>query len=317
MKKILLVEDEIITYMDASSRLKNLGYEVLSYSDKTERAIEQVLLENPDLVLMDININGQHDGLFTAKIITEEMKIPLIFFTSYTDDETLNKISEVSHYGIIKKPFDEEKLIERINNYIEIKKINKFFIKGKTLLKHKEIREIYKSLFSESNETIFHAYRISLLSKELGKEMNLGKKFINKVGNAALLHDIGKEKVSPEILNKKEKLTDEEWIEIKNHSIEGYKILSGIDKFRKFADIVLHHHERWDGQGYPHGLKEQKIPLASRIIAIVDAYDVMTHDRIYKEKMSKDQALKEILRNKGKQFDPNIVDGFIKYINKD
>ena len=146
--------------------------------------------------------------------------------------------------------------------------------------------------------------------------MNLGKKFINKVGNAALLHDIGKEKVSPEILNKKEKLTDEEWIEIKNHSIEGYKILSGIDKFRKFADIVLHHHERWDGQGYPHGLKEEEIPLASRIIAIVDAYDVMTHDRIYKEKMSKDQALKEILRNKGKQFDPNIVDGFIKYINK-
>jgi putative nucleotidyltransferase with HDIG domain len=316
MKKILLVEDEIITYMDVSSRLNDLGFEILDFSDNTERAIDQVLRQNPDLVLMDININGQHDGLFTAKIITEEMKIPVIFFTSHTDKDTLNKISEVSHYGIIKKPYDKEVLLEKINFCKDIEKINELYEHKKTSLMHKEIIQISKSLFSESNETIFHAYRISLLSKELAREMNLGKNFINKVGKAALFHDIGKQKVPKNVLNKKEKLTDQDWIEIKKHPIDGYKILSCIDDFRQFAEIVLHHHERWDGQGYPHGLKEEEIPLASRIIAIVDAYDVMTHDRIYKEKMSKDQALKEILRNKGKQFDPNIVDEFIKYINK-
>ena len=121
--------------------------------------------------------------------------------------------------------------------------------------------------------------------------------------------------VIPEkVLNKKEELTAAEWKEIKTHPAVGHRILNATDEFSHISEEILSHHENWDGSGYPRGLKEEEIPLLARIIAIVDAYDVMTHSRSYKDPMSKDDAIAELKYCSGKQFDPELVPHFIELV---
>jgi HD-GYP domain-containing protein (c-di-GMP phosphodiesterase class II) len=131
----------------------------------------------------------------------------------------------------------------------------------------------------------------------------------------AKLHDIGKTVVSENILNKKEKLTETEWKEIKTHPAVGHRILNATEEFSHISEEVLSHHEKWDGSGYPRGLKEEEIPLLARIIAIVDAYDVMTTKQVYKKAVSKEEALKEIKKHAGTQFDPELVELFVELMS--
>jgi HD-GYP domain-containing protein (c-di-GMP phosphodiesterase class II) len=130
----------------------------------------------------------------------------------------------------------------------------------------------------------------------------------------ALLHDIGKIGVNPAILNKPTSLTDSEWMEMKRHPEIGWRIVKEIPDMGMIANYILYHHERWDGKGYPAGLKANHIPLPSRILAVTDAFDAMTNNRVYRKKLSQEEALEELKKNAGTQFDPQIVDYFIKTI---
>lgn len=174
------------------------------------------------------------------------------------------------------------------------------------------IQSLQKSLYERSHETEEHAQRMKLLSKKLGKILELDSDKINELGLLAILHDIGKMAISDTILQKPGKLTPEEWEEMKRHCEIGYRIAETSPELIHIAKYILFHHERWDGTGYPQGLKGDEIPLLSRIIAIIDAYDVMTHARVYKEPISHRAALKEIQRCSGNQFDPEIVAKFIE-----
>lgn len=144
--------------------------------------------------------------------------------------------------------------------------------------------------------------------------MNFSKKEIQEIKTAGLLHDIGKVVVPPELLNKIEKLTDEEFELIKGHPETSYQILRSVDEYAAFATDVLYHHEHWDGSGYPQGLKGEEIPLNSRIIAVADAYEAMTAKRPYKETKTEDEAIAELKRCAGTQFDPDIVKVFIEKV---
>ncbi len=126
------------------------------------------------------------------------------------------------------------------------------------------------------------------------------------------LHDIGKIAINDKILNKPGKLTNEEWDEIKRHPEIGYRILSSIPEYARIAEDILSHHENYDGKGYPRGLKGEEIPIRARIIALADAYDAMISDRPYRKGMSHLDAIKEIKRCRGMQFDPNVTDIFLK-----
>ena len=168
------------------------------------------------------------------------------------------------------------------------------------------------SLFERSNETHDHADRLVALSKKISKAMNLGAEESDKLELLSTLHDIGKISIDNSILNKPGKLTDEEWLEMKKHSGIGYRIASSSSDLKQIADGILGHHERWDGNGYPQGAAGENIPLLSRILSVIDAYDAMTNDRSYRKASTKEYALSEIKLNCGTQFDPSIVKIFLE-----
>lgn len=178
------------------------------------------------------------------------------------------------------------------------------------------ISSIKTILLEKSQETEEHAQRLVELSKTIGKKMNLTDEQLDELELLSVLHDIGKIGVNDSILNKPGKLTEEEWVEMKKHPENGYRIAMSTPELVSIANYILCHHERWDGKGYPQGLKGPNIPLFSRILAIVDAYDAMTQDRLYRKAITKETAIAEIKRNAGTQFDPEIAEIFIEAFYK-
>ncbi|MEJ6950152.1 HD-GYP domain-containing protein [Natronospora cellulosivora (SeqCode)] len=170
-----------------------------------------------------------------------------------------------------------------------------------------EIHDIY---------TKGHSENVAKISSLLARELGFSKEEVKNIEWAGLVHDIGKILVSKNILNKPGVLTAEEYQEIKRHTIWGYDVLTNSEELKDIATYVRHHHERWDGEGYPDGLKGEEIPLFARIITLADAWDTMRSDRVYRKKLSKEIALKEVIENSGKQFDPQVAKVAIKLIKE-
>ena len=165
-------------------------------------------------------------------------------------------------------------------------------------------------------ETEEHVRRTRAVADRLAERLGLSDWDKSSLALLCLLHDIGKVGVPLEILNKPTKLTDAEWEVLKSHTQKGYEIASASDELRGIADGILHHHERWDGAGYPDGLARESIPLLSRVVAVVDTYDAMTHDRPYRRALSRQQALEELRRCAGSQFDPTVVAEFLDMVDE-
>ena len=179
-------------------------------------------------------------------------------------------------------------------------------LEGKSL-RSSLITSLEKTLFARSCETEEHAKRIQNIALKVGYEMGLSENELDELGLLAILHDIGKIGIRDSILTKPGKLTPDEWREMQKHPEIGCRIAQSSPELSHVADLILAHHERWDGKGYPIGLKENEIPKLSRIVAIIDAYDVMTHSRPYKDAIKPQKALEEIRQCAGTQFDPNIA----------
>lgn len=172
---------------------------------------------------------------------------------------------------------------------------------------HDIIECLIGALEAKDTYTSGHSDRVAHMAYDIGKKYGLRKKELEDLHLAGHLHDIGKIGIPDNILNKPSKLQPHEYNIVKNHSKMGYDILMKSKNLKDIAIIVLYHHERWDGKGYPEGLKEKEIPLASRIIAISDSIDAMISERPYKKSLSWDECQKEVEANKGIQFDPNLV----------
>ena len=155
------------------------------------------------------------------------------------------------------------------------------------------------------------------MSVAIGRQLGLSANQLDDLKLLSSLHDLGKVGISESILTKKEKLNDRDWETIKKHPYIGYQIAKSSPQLSHISECILHHHEWWDGTGYPYGLRGEKIPLLSRIISIVDAFDVMVNGRIYKKSMTIQEATEELKRFAGRQFDPNLVRLFIKIIDED
>lgn len=176
------------------------------------------------------------------------------------------------------------------------------------------LNSLVQALQECDSDTEEHVRRTQLMGAELGKRIGLSDVQQSDLSLLCLLHDIGKIGVPLEILNKPGKLTPEEWDVLRSHSVKGYQIAKSSSELSGIADMILHHHERWDGGGYPDGLTRESIPLLSRVIAVVDAYDAMVNNRSYRPALTQETALNELKRCAGSQFDPSIVAEFIKLV---
>ena len=204
-------------------------------------------------------------------------------------------------------------------NIDSIQKDAEDFMYRRKLLEHKSthgamISSIKATMTETSHETEEHSERMVKLSRALGRELKLSDQQLVDLDLVSTLHDIGKICIHEKILAKPGKLTREEWAEIKKHPEAGYRITQASSELTRVAQYILCHHERWDGKGYPSGLAGQSIPLLSRVIAVVDAYDAMTQDRPYRKAMAREVAIEEIVLNAGTQFDPDIARIFVEKV---
>lgn len=179
---------------------------------------------------------------------------------------------------------------------------------------HEFIESIVEILETKDAYTRGHSNRVAHISMAIAREMDLDAKDIELSHFAGHLHDIGKIGIPDSILMKSEKLTFEEYEIIKNHSEYGYKILEKVSSLKEMAIIVKYHHERWDGKGYPSGIRGEEIPVISRIISVADAFDAMTSNRSYRKPMAHEEALVQLEKGKWTQFDGEIVEIFLKKV---
>ncbi|WP_303866268.1 HD domain-containing phosphohydrolase [Acetobacterium wieringae] len=183
-----------------------------------------------------------------------------------------------------------------------------------TSIKNKTIELIMNTLYEKSSREMLHSRRVSEICKSIAIEMSLSKDAVNQIGAAGLMHDIGKMGIDEKILNKGGHLNFEEWQEIQRHPEIGYRILSSSSEFSEMARYVYEHHERWDGKGYPKKLKHEEISIQARIIGVADAYDAMTCDRSYRNGLSQADAICELKKHAGTQFDPEVTRIFIEKV---
>jgi diguanylate cyclase (GGDEF)-like protein/PAS domain S-box-containing protein len=230
-------------------------------------------------------------------IVTDEQEIPISLSLGNATKEKVNQDIQ----DVIKEAEDNmyrHKLIERKSIYSSI------------------TSSLERTMYEKSLETRDHAERLKKLSKEIGINIHLPDNKIDELSLLSTLHDIGKIAISEEILSNGRKLTEKEWVFIKKHPEIGYNICESNPQLVHIAEGVLGHHEWWNGYGYPQGLRGDNIPVTSRIISIVDAYDVMISGRNYKKAVTKKEAIKELIRCSGTQFDPKLVDIFINIVLK-
>lgn len=216
------------------------------------------------------------------------------------------------HQTMTSKEDKIQDILKKAEDYMYKKKL----FEGPSM-RGKTINTIISTLHEKNKREEQHSHRVSKLCERMGIALGLAEDEIKELKTVGLLHDIGKIAVEENILNKPGKLTDEEWEEVKRHPEIGYRILSTVNDLSEMAGYVLAHHERYDGKGYPKGLKEENIPLQARIIAIADTYDAMISERSYRNALPEEVAIEELKRNAGSQFDVKLTKIFIeKILNK-
>ena len=206
----------------------------------------------------------------------------------------------------------EDNLLEKIRiveNSLNTKKI----LDSKSK-RSNNLKALLSTLQEVDKDTLAHVERTKVLAEKLGKRLGLNSIERTRLSLLSMLHDIGKITIPLEILNKPSSLNEDEWEVLKTHTIKGKNIALSSPLFKDIADEILHHHERWDGMGYPDGLSKETIPLLSRIVSVVDSFDAMISDRPYRKRMSVNEAIEELKRNSGTQFDPRVVSEFIPLV---
>lgn len=242
-------------------------------------------------------------------------KIASSIYTKCIEEKVANKISISIAIGVAEKGTYEENIDQVIRKAEDRMQRDKLI--SQKSKRYSSLSVLINALCDQSTETESHTSRLREWAVKIGKKLNLPKHELDRLVLAATLHDIGKIGIPVEILKKETPLTLEEWEIIKNHTEIGYQMLESTQDFYHVSKEVLYHHERWDGKGYPEGLKEDEIPYLSRIINIADSFDVMINGRPYSKEKTILEAAEDLKYNAGKQFDPNIIPVFLSILKEE
>ncbi len=327
--RILVVDDEPVNVKLLEKMLQAEGYtNVHALTDP--RDVKPSYQTQPfDLILLDINmpfLNGFDVMQQLAEIETESY-LPILILTAQTDRETRLQALKSGAKDFLTKPLDRAEVLNRIHNMLEVRLLHNQ-IRDQNRLLEQKVRERTQALYDtrleivrrlglaaeyRDNETGLHIIRMSKYSQIMGLEYGLSEQEAEMLLNASPMHDIGKIGIPDNILLKPGKLGPAEWETMKTHATIGAKILSGHSSplLDMAQEIAMTHHEKWDGSGYPEGLKGDQIPLVGRIVAVADVFDALTSSRPYKEPWSFEDAIAFMKEQSGKHFDPDIIDVFL------
>jgi len=299
--KILVVEDERIVGEDIKVRLQKLGYSVPSIARSGEEAIEKTKAIRPDLVLMDIVLDGKMDGIEAATTIKALYNIPVVFLTAHADPKTLELAKITEPFGYVLKPFNDRDLNISIDIGLHKHRMEKKLRETEERLR-KTLEDTVKALSSvvelRDPYTAGHQRRVSDLSCAMAAEIGLSSEQIDGLRLAGLIHDVGKIHIPSEILSCPNKLTESDFSLIKAHPQAGYEIVKTISFSYPVARIVLQHHERIDGSGYPEGLSQDEILIEAKILSVADVVEAIASHRPYREALGITYALNEISKEK-------------------
>lgn len=326
MSTVLIVDDDPAGRQTIEAVLDGQEYN-LEFAENGLQALKMTRDLLPDVILLDIMMPGMTGFEVCERIRADKQlaEIPIIILTALDDHNSMLKALEVGADDFISKPFDRYELRARL---LGITRLNRF---QKLVKERAELERVNTELIAAYDATILgwsramdlrdretegHSQRVAEHAVSMARTMGIEEQQLVHVRRGALLHDIGKLGVPDSILHKPGKLTADEWEIMRQHPRLGYEMLKDIEYLHPALDIPYCHHERWDGTGYPRGLKGEEIPVGARIFAIVDVWDALTSDRPYRKAWSKEDAFAHIREQFGKHFDPQIEDIFFNIIDR-
>jgi putative two-component system response regulator len=321
---ILIVDDSPAGRDTLEALLFQQGYDLAFASNGAEtiRISEELL---PDLILLDVMMPGMN-GFEVCQHLRSNPRlaeVPIIMVTALDDQASRIKGIEVGADDFITKPFNRVELRARIRTIMRLNRYRNLQEERSRLIAALEnlhvaydetIQGWGRALDLRDDETAGHSFRVAELTVKLAVAVGVDPDEIVHIRRGAILHDIGKIGIPDSILQKNGPLSDAEWEVMKKHPVYSYEMLSPINYLGTALEIPYCHHEKWDGSGYPRGLKGEEIPLAARIFAVVDVWDALNSDRPYRSKWPVEKVKTHLLEQSAKHFDPQMVTAFLKMI---
>ncbi len=307
---VLAVDDSQENLELIQALLSVAGYHVVTASNG-EEALVMVEKESPDLILIDAMM-PKMDGFEVCAVLKskeETRLIPVVMVTPVEETEHKIRGFEAGVDDFLHRPINSVELLARVRCLVRTKRLNDELVNVENA-----IIALATAIEAKDPYTEGHVDRVANYALILGKEAGIAPWELQALRKAAILHDVGKIGIDESILLKPGSLTEEEFNQLKTHSVIGERICRPLGQDRLILEVIRHHHERYDGKGYPDGLAGEDIPIAARIMAVVDAYDALTSDRPYRARRSQEQAVEILKQEAGKQFDPKLATAFVSLL---
>lgn len=324
---ILIVDDNLIVREMLGELLSMPEYRLIFAQNGVE-ALERAKEHDPDVILLDVmmpEMNG-FEVCTRLRVDPKFAEVPILMVTALDDRESRLQGIQSGADDFISKPFYGEELRARVNTILRLNRYRRLQ-EGRVELEetHRVLQDAYektmegwaRALELRDRETEGHTQRVIDMTISLANALDIkDEEELRNIRRGVMLHDIGKMGIPDNILLKAGPLTDEEWELMRLHPVFAYELLHPIIYLRPALDIPFCHHEKWDGTGYPRGLAGEQIPIAARLFALADVWDALRHDRPYKTAWPLEKTIRYIQEQKGKHFDPQVVDAFLPITGK-
>ena len=311
--RVAVIEDDAAVRRVLSRILEDAGYAVMAMPDG-DSGLRAVTEHHPDMLILDLTL-PRMDGLEICRRLRADSRtvtLPIIVLTAHTSTSDMVAALDAGADDFVTKPFQQVELLARLRSSFRTREVIRRMEQA-----HDIVVALANAVEAKDLGLKDHCRYLAYRSARLAAYVGLREGELEGVAYGALLHDIGKIGISEHVLHKPGPLTDEEFSVMREHPEIGERICDPLRMSRDFTPIIRHHHERWDGTGYPDGLKGEQIPLGARIVALADAFDAIVRGRPYRAARTVEQAYDELRKHSGSQFDPGLVPLFIEETDRD